>query len=95
MCLGVPGRVLERNGLTAVVDCWGARREVSLLTVDEPIEAGDYVLVHVGFAIRKIPAEQAGETVAFYDLLINGSDADLMAMDINGELAAAKPRTLP
>ncbi len=64
MCLGVPGRVLEVDGLTATVDFWGVRRQVRLDVVDEPVAPGDYILNHVGFAIRRIPAEEIGETLA-------------------------------
>ena len=57
MCLGVPGRIVEMDGLVASVDFWGVRREVRLDVVDEPVAPGDYVLNHVGYAIRRIPDE--------------------------------------
>jgi hydrogenase expression/formation protein HypC len=50
---------------------------------------GDYVLVHVGFAIRRIPEEEALETLALYDKLIKGTGDDLMAGDVRGEIEAA------
>jgi hydrogenase expression/formation protein HypC len=90
MCLGVPGKVLEIDGLVATVDFWGVRRQVRLDVVDEPVAAGDYILNHVGFAIRRIPAEQAEATLALYEeLLRDGASADLMASDVRGELDAA------
>ena len=89
MCLGVPGRVIEVHGSTAVVDFWGVRRETRLDVVDQPVEPGDYILNHVGFAIRKIPAEEIGETLALYDLLLAEAESDMMAADIRGEIAAA------
>ena len=90
MCLGVPGKVLEIDGLVATVDFWGVRREVRLDVVDEPVAAGDYILNHVGFAIRRIPAEQAEATLALYEELLRDEDAaDLMAADVRGELDAA------
>ena len=58
MCLGVPGRVVDVDGLTAIVDFWGIRRETRLDVIDEEVSPGDYILNHVGFAIRKIPAEE-------------------------------------
>ena len=67
MCLGAPGQVVEIRGTTAVVDFWGVRREVSLDVVDEPVSVGDYVLVHVGFAIRRIAEEDLAETLAFFE----------------------------
>ncbi len=69
MCLGVPGRILEIDGSNAVVDFWGVRRRVSLDVVDEPVAAGDHVLVHVGFAIRRIAPEDLAETLAFFEAM--------------------------
>lgn len=92
MCLGVPGRVVSIDGLIAIVDFWGARKQIRLDIVDEPVSPGDYVLNHVGFAIRRIPATEIGETLALYDELLRRADAhDLMAADIRGELDAAAP----
>src|SRR6266545_6733802 len=89
MCLGVPGRVVALHGQTATVDFWGVRRETRLDVVDQPVEPGDYILNHVGFAIRKIPAEEIGETLALYDLLLKEAESDMMASDIRGEIAAS------
>lgn len=69
MCLGVPGRILEIDGSNAVVDFWGVRRRVSLDVVDEPVAVGDHVLVHVGFAIRRIAPEDLAETLAFFEAM--------------------------
>jgi len=89
MCLGVPGRVVEVNGLVAVVDFWGTRRKVRLETVDQPVRPGDYVLVHVGFAIRRIPEEEIEETLAFYDFVVRAAEGDLMGGDVRSEIDAA------
>jgi len=86
MCLGVPGRVIEVREFTATVDFWGVRKDVSLAIVDEPVAPGDYILNHVGFAIRRIPTESVQETLALYDLLLAGDDADLMTSDVRGEI---------
>lgn len=90
MCLGVPGQVVEANGLAAIVDFWGVKRPIRLETVDEPVKPGDYVLVHVGFAIRRIPGEEITETLAFYDQLIRATEDDLMAGDVRGEIDAVR-----
>lgn len=66
MCLGVPGKILSADGHTALVDFFGVRRGVCLDLVDEPVTAGDHVLVHVGFAIRRIAPEDLEETLAFF-----------------------------
>jgi hydrogenase expression/formation protein HypC len=73
MCLGVPGRIVSVNGPVAVVDFWGVRREVSLDIVDEPVAPGDYILNHVGFAIRRIPEEDIRETLSMYEGLLRES----------------------
>ncbi len=91
MCLGVPGRVVSVDGLVAVVDFFGARRETRLDVVDEPVAPGDYILNHVGFAIRKIPAEEIGETLAMYEMLLEEAESDMMAGDVRGEIDAAGP----
>lgn len=88
MCLGVPGKVIEINGLTAVVDFFGVRRETRLDVVDEPVAPGDYILNHVGFAIRKIPAEEIEETLALYEMLLREAESDIMAADVRGEIDA-------
>jgi hydrogenase expression/formation protein HypC len=98
MCLGVPGRVVRVEDGVAVVDFWGVQREVRLDVVDEPVAAGDYILNHVGFAIRRIPAGEIRETLSLYEtLLAAASQDDLMAADVRSEIEAAstsagKPR---
>lgn len=63
MCLGVPGRVMERDGLddefaTAIVDFAGLRRRVSVALVPDT-RAGDYVIVHAGVAIGVLDEAEA------------------------------------
>ncbi|MHB8178368.1 MAG: HypC/HybG/HupF family hydrogenase formation chaperone [Vulcanimicrobiaceae bacterium] len=91
MCLGVPGVVVSVDGNTATVDFFGVRREVRLDIVDEPVKPGDYVMNHVGFAIRRIPPEEIGETIALYDQLLQAAaEDDLMAADVRGEISATE-----
>ena len=93
MCLGVPGKVVAIDGLDATVDFFGVRKQLRLDIVDEPVSVGDYVLNHVGFAIRRIPPEEVEETLALFDqiLSVTGAKDDLMAADVRNEIAAAKP----
>lgn len=88
MCLGVPGRVVEVHGITATVDFFGVRRQTRLDVIDEPVAPGDYILNHVGFAIRKIPAGEIEETLALYEQLLGESPDDMMADDVRGEIEA-------
>jgi hydrogenase expression/formation protein HypC len=90
MCLGVPGRVIDINGSMATVDFWGIRRQVCLDIIDEPVGSGDYILNHVGFAIRRIPPEAIAETLEMYGMLIGGDPEDLMAADVRSEIEAAR-----
>jgi hydrogenase expression/formation protein HypC len=89
MCLGVPGRVIEVHDCTATVDFWGVRKEVRLDIVDEPVAPGDYILNHVGFAIRRIAPESVGETLALYEMLLREGESadDLMTSDVRAEIA--------
>jgi hydrogenase expression/formation protein HypC len=74
MCLGIPGQVLERlpDGL-AKVDFGGVRRSVSVAFTPEAKE-GDWVLVHVGFALAKLDEDEARATL---ELLGEAIDAEL------------------
>jgi hydrogenase expression/formation protein HypC len=93
MCLGVPGKVLSisDDGLSAQVDFFGVTKELRLDIVDVPVQVGDYVLNHVGFAIRRIPPEEVGETLALFDqILKDAAQDDLMAEDVRGEMEAGK-----
>ena len=89
MCLGVPGLVVSVEGNVATVDFWGVRKNVLLDIVDAPVSPGDYVLNHVGFAIRRIPPDEARATLELYDQILRESEDDLMAQDVRGEVAAS------
>ncbi len=93
MCLGVPGKVIAIDGLRATVDFFGVAKELRLDVVDEPVRIGDYVLNHVGYAIRRIPPEEVEETLALFEQVLAGAaPGDLMAMDVRSELAAGKEK---
>jgi hydrogenase expression/formation protein HypC len=66
MCLGIPGRIVERHddqGLAmGVVDFAGVRRDVCLAYVADQVGVGDYVIVHVGFAISRVDEVEAHRT---------------------------------
>lgn len=88
MCLGVPGKIIDITGSMATVDFWGVRRQVNIDIVDEPVQPGDYILNHVGFAIRRIPEESIAETLSLYEILMKEAEEDAMAADVRGEIAA-------
>jgi hydrogenase expression/formation protein HypC len=74
MCLGIPGQIVSitKNQL-AEVDFSGVRREVSLMLCPEA-QVGDYVLVHVGFAIQRLDEEEALETLKLFDEFLEASN---------------------
>ena len=91
MCLGVPGKIIDIQGSMATVDFWGVRRQVCLDIIDEPVLPGDYILNHVGFAIRRIPPETIAETLHLYEMLMREEDeSDFMAADVLGEIQAGR-----
>jgi hydrogenase expression/formation protein HypC len=58
MCLAIPLQLVEINGKTAVGEAMGMRREIRVDFIDQP-KIGDYVIVHAGFAIERLPEQQA------------------------------------
>jgi len=66
MCLAIPVKVVELlEGDQATVDVGGVRKAISLALVDG-IAVGDYVILHVGFAIQRLDAEEAEKTLALF-----------------------------
>ena len=66
MCLAIPAQVVElRDGDNALVDLAGVRKEISLSLVDD-VAVGDYVIVHVGYALNKLDPEEAAKTLALF-----------------------------
>ncbi|MGG7054378.1 HypC/HybG/HupF family hydrogenase formation chaperone [Nitrosomonas sp. ANs5] len=76
MCLAIPARVEQIDGDDAIVNLSGIRREISLALV-ENVEPGDYVIVHVGYALEKIDPAEAARTLALF--------AELSGQDSSGE----------
>lgn len=76
VCLAVPMQVLASDGLTARCAAKGVERDVSLfLLMDEDLQPGDMVMVHLGHAIEKISAERARSVWALYDEMLAAADA--------------------
>ncbi|WP_301100691.1 HypC/HybG/HupF family hydrogenase formation chaperone [Propionivibrio sp.] len=66
MCLAVPSRIEQIiDGETAIVDFGGVRKQISLALVDD-VAVGDYVIVHVGFALQKLDEDEAERTLALF-----------------------------
>lgn len=74
MCLGIPMRIEWISGHTARCHAKGIERDVNLFLLGgQPLDAGDYVMVHVGYAIQKIAADEALTAWDLYDRM-TGSD---------------------
>ncbi|WP_416675103.1 HypC/HybG/HupF family hydrogenase formation chaperone [Egbenema bharatensis] len=77
MCLGIPGQIVELTNVEnqlAIVDVGGVKRQVNIACIvddEHPVEAcvGDWVLVHVGFAMSRIDAAEAAETLRLLEEL--------------------------
>ena len=68
MCLSIPSKVVEIDENNyATVDTMGVKRKVTLDLIAEPVNVGDYVLIHVGFAMNKISKEEAEDSIAAYN----------------------------
>ena len=76
MCLAVPMQVTRLDGFDARCSARGVERDVSLFLLQgEDITVGDYVLIHVGYAIQKLSAEQARETWELFDQILDEEPA--------------------
>jgi hydrogenase expression/formation protein HypC len=66
MCLAIPAQIVElRDGDNALVDLAGVKKEISLALVDG-VAVGDYVIVHVGYALNKLDPEEAEKTLKLF-----------------------------
>jgi hydrogenase expression/formation protein HypC len=78
MCLGIPGRIVEirDNPHLATVDILGEKSAINIGMIEEPLAPGDYVLIHVGFAMTKIDAAEARQALDGLRLLGNNDDEE-------------------
>jgi len=73
MCLGIPMQIREIEGFVARCEAKGVERDVSLFMMqDEAPAVGDYVLVHVGYAIQKITPQEARTAWELFDQMLAG-----------------------
>jgi hydrogenase expression/formation protein HypC len=85
MCLAIPGKIVQLfpdQPQTAMVDVVGVRRKVDLgLLQDQPPVAGDWVLIHVGFAMSKISEEEANDQMRTLRML---GEAEAAMQEVQG-----------
>lgn len=71
MCLGIPMQIKSIEGYTARCEAKGVERDVSLFMMqEEALQINDFVVVHVGYAIQKISAEEAQTAWELYDQML-------------------------
>ncbi len=71
MCLGIPMKVIEVDGFIARCEAKGVEREVSLFMLqEEKIQPGDYVMIHVGYAIQKMTPHEARSAWELFDQVL-------------------------
>jgi hydrogenase expression/formation protein HypC len=71
MCLGIPMQVDEIDGFVARCSAKGVEREVSLFMLPEgEVQVGDYVMVHVGYAIQRMTEEDARSAWELFDQML-------------------------
>ena len=99
MCLGIPGKVTEIYGAEGLqmgmVDFGGVRREVCLAYVSDEVETGDYVIVHVGFAISVVDEEEARRTFKLLEELSELDELEWMKEVAEQSLAGLEPGSGP
>lgn len=88
MCLSIPSKVIkiDRENSIATVDTMGVQREASLaLIADEELSVGDFVLLHIGFVMKKIDEQEALESLEIYRDIIERMNEDERQRAILGE----------
>ncbi len=92
MCLGVPGQIVDLDTDhpdLAMVEVSGVARPINLgLLTSETLEVGDWIMIHMGFALERMTAEEATEAVDVLRNLGQGEEDDLM---FTHPLAEAEP----
>ncbi len=71
MCLGIPMQIKSIDGFLARCEAKGVERDVSLFMMqDDKLEVGDFIVVHVGYAIQKISQQEAQTAWELYDEML-------------------------
>ena len=77
MCLSIPSKIVEIDeDNIATVDTMGIKRQVSLDLMLDEVDVGDYILIHVGFAMNKIDEEEALQSLEVYQEMLEAMEED-------------------
>lgn len=84
MCLAIPSKVISINQETnmAMLDTLGVQREASLDLMQDDVAIGDFVLLHVGYVMGKIDAEDAKESLKLYSQIIAAMEEEQEELQI-------------
>ncbi|TCK62481.1 HypC/HybG/HupF family hydrogenase formation chaperone [Seleniivibrio woodruffii] len=74
MCLGFPGKIVEMDEYSAVVDIAGTKRDVSIMMLPDEVVVGDWVMVHAGMALARMDEEDAHATLEALAMLAEEMD---------------------
>ena len=88
MCLSIPSKItkIDKQTNIATVDTMGVTREASLDLIDKDVTIGDYVLIHIGFAMNKIDEEDAMESLKVYrEIVAQIEEEDRLAAILDSE----------
>ncbi|NUR58776.1 MAG: HypC/HybG/HupF family hydrogenase formation chaperone [Catenulispora sp.] len=84
MCLAIPGQIAEllpeAGGQLAMVDVVGVKRKVNIGLLEGDLAPGDWVLIHVGFAMSKVDEREAAEALAVLEMMGQAFDEELQAV---------------
>jgi len=85
VCLAIPGRIVEflsgNADQLALVDVVGVKRKINIgLMEDADLQVGDYILIHVGFAMSKINESEAAEALSMLEMMGQSFDDELRAV---------------
>ncbi|ARJ57073.1 HypC/HybG/HupF family hydrogenase formation chaperone [Campylobacter cuniculorum] len=82
MCLSIPSEILEIDEFNnALVQTLGVKRKVNLDLIDEPLQKGDFVLIHVGVAMEKIDKESATQSIKTYQEIVQKMQSGEISSD--------------
>jgi hydrogenase expression/formation protein HypC len=82
MCLAIPMKIVAIDGFNAHCEAKGVHRDVSLFMMqNDAVEVGDFVMVHVGYAIQKMTLQEARSAWELFDQALGTADIPLTAGD--------------
>ena len=85
MCLGIPMQVIEIDGFMAHCEAKGIRRDVSLFMLEEgTVDIGDFVMVHVGYAIQKMTPQEARSAWELFDEVLAAEEVAVTEVEQSG-----------